>query len=89
MMSSWWLLWLVFMFFLFVSPVSYGWGYRRWGPPNPSYFQRRRHLQAVANGAPGEAEHYRWGWGGDFVWVMLFVGIFWMITAFWWPFGYR
>jgi hypothetical protein len=88
-MGSWWLLWLVFMLLLFASPVTYGWGYRRWGPPYPSYFQRRRHLQATARGAPAEADHYRWGWGGDFVWVIFFVGLLWMATALWWPYGYR
>lgn len=56
MMSSWWLMWLVFMFFLFASPVTYGWGYRGWGPPYPSYVQRRRHLQATLRGAPEEAD---------------------------------
>jgi hypothetical protein len=35
MMSSWWLLWLVFMFFLFASPVTYGWGVPRMGPAIP------------------------------------------------------
>ncbi len=90
MMSSWWLVWLVLMFFLFVSPVTYGWGYKRWGPPYPSYFQRRRHLQATARGATVEADHYRWGWGGDLVWFVLIIGVFWMVTAFWWPYyGHR
>jgi hypothetical protein len=89
MMTSWWLLWLVFMFFFFASPVTYGWGYRRWGPPYPSYLQRRRHLQATARGASGEADHYRWGWAGDFVWIILVVGVIWMVTALWWPYGYR
>ena len=85
MMISWWWLWMVFMLFLFVSPVSYGWGYRGWGPPYPSYFQRRRSQQAAASGAPGAFNHQSWGRGGDFVWVMFLFGIVWVATAFWWP----
>jgi triosephosphate isomerase len=54
-----------------------------------SYVQRRRHLQAAARGAPEEAGHYRWGWGGDFVWLIFVVGVIWVMTALWWPYGYR
>ena len=60
-------------------------GYRGWGPPYPSYFQRQRDLQASSAGASGAFNHYSWGWGGDFVWLILFVGIFWVATAMWWP----
>jgi hypothetical protein len=83
MISSWWFLWMMFMFLLLVTPVSYGWGYRGWGPPYPSYFQRRRELRST--GASGAFNHYSWGWGGDFVWLILLVGIFWVATALWWP----
>jgi hypothetical protein len=89
MMSSWWLLWMVFMFFMLVSPVSYGWGYRGWGPPYPSYLQRRRSAEAAATGSTGPFRHESWGWGGDFVWVMFFVGVLWVSTALWWPFWFR
>jgi hypothetical protein len=41
MYGSWWLLWWVFLLVFLLPPVGYGWGYRRWGPPYPSYFQRR------------------------------------------------
>jgi len=85
MMSSWWVWWMIVMFFLLVTPVGYGWGYRGWGPPYPSYFQRQRDLQASSAGASGAFNHYSWGWGGDFVWLILFVGIFWVATAMWWP----
>jgi hypothetical protein len=89
MLSSWWILWMVFMFFLLVSPVSYGWGYRGWGPPYPRYFQRRRSVQAAAGGGLGPYRHESWGWGGDFVWVVLFVGIVWVSSALWWPYWSR
>jgi len=86
---SWWLLWFVFMFFLFISPVSYGWGYRGWGPPYPSYIQRQRHLRSSAAGTAGDFDHYAWGWGGDILWIILFVGVIWVFTALWWPYGVR
>lgn len=82
MMSSWWLLWLVFIVIFLVPPIGYGWGYRRWGPPYPRYIQRRRRLQAGATGA--SSRHESWGWGGDFVWMVLFIGVLWVLAAFWW-----
>ena len=73
MMSSWWILWMAFMVVFLVSPVSYGWGYRGWGPPYPRYVQRRRGLRAASTGQPADLRHQSWGWGGDFVWVVLLV----------------
>jgi hypothetical protein len=81
MMSSWWLMWMVFMFLLFVPPLGYGWGYRGWGPPYPRYLQRRRTQQATAGGAAGPFRHESWGWGGDFVWIVFFVGFVWVVAA--------
>jgi hypothetical protein len=46
MIGMWWWIWIGFMFLFFVSPVSYGWGYRGWGPPYPSYVQERRRQAA-------------------------------------------
>jgi len=89
MMNSWWFLWMVFMFFLILSPVSYGWGYRGWGPPYPSYVQRRRSQQANAGGASGTFNHQSWGWGGDFVWITMLIAIVWVPTALWWPYWSR
>ncbi len=83
-MGSWWLLWMVFMFFLLVPPVGYGWGYRRWGPPYPRYIQRRRHQQAAVLGSTSTFDHHAWGWGGDFVWMVMLVGMFWAFGALWW-----
>ena len=85
MLSSWWLLWMVLMFFLLVPPLGYGWGYRGWGPPYPRYVQRRRSQQLTASGAARPFKHEHWGRGGDLLWVVFFIDLFWLITAiFWW-----
>jgi len=90
MIGSWWWLWMAFMFVLLVCPVGYGWGYRGWGAPYPSYIQRRRSESAAARGGPpGTFDHQAWGFGGDFIWIALFFGIVWVTTAFWWPVWYR
>ena len=82
-MGSWWLLWIVFMLVLLVAPTGYGWGYRGWGPPYPRYVQRRRGQKAVATGGPSSMNHQAWGWGGDFVWIVLAVGVLWAVTSMW------
>jgi hypothetical protein len=84
MMSGWLVLWTVFMILFLATPVGYGWGYRGWGPPYPRYVQRRRGQLAAGTGAPATFDHQSWGWGGDFVWIMLFVGLFWAVSALWW-----
>jgi hypothetical protein len=81
MLGSWWLLWIMFM--LFFVPTGYGWGYRGWGPPYPSYVQRRRGARAAAAGGDSTFNHRAWGLGGDFVWLMLLVVLFWSLSAFW------
>jgi hypothetical protein len=80
-MSSWWFFWMAFMFLFLVSPVTYGWGYRGWGPPYPRYIQRRRGLQAATTGQPADLRHQSWGWGGDFVWVVLFIAGGWAFAG--------
>jgi hypothetical protein len=84
MMFSWWWLWMVVMFLFLVPPLGYGWGYRGWGPPYPRYIQRRRGQQALAGGGSGTFDHHAWGRGGDFIWLVLFFGAFWVIASFWW-----
>jgi hypothetical protein len=69
-----WLLWIVFMLRFFVAPLGYGWGYRRWGPPCPRYFQRRRGLRAASTVDSAKFDHQAWGWGGDLLWVVLHRG---------------
>jgi hypothetical protein len=84
MFGSWWFWWVAFMFIFLMPPLGYGWGYRGWGPPYPRYIQRRRMQRATSSGGPGPINHQAWGWGGDFVWVMLLIGMFWAISSFWW-----
>ena len=83
MMSSWMWLWLMFMFVFLLSPIGYGWGYRGWGAPYPRYVQRRRSERASRGGGDAPFDHHAWGWGGDFVWVMLLIWIFWLGVGFW------
>jgi hypothetical protein len=83
MMSSWWFLWMAVMFMLLVPPLGYGWGYRGWGPPYPSYLQRRRRERAIAANSVGGVDHYAWGWGGDLMWILVLVGTFWAVTLLW------
>lgn len=84
-MSSWWFLWLAFMFIFLVPPIGYGWAYRGWGPPYPSYMQRRRgDRAAVAGGGTTQFNHQSWGWGGDVLWFVIIFWMIWAVSAFWW-----
>ncbi len=83
-MNLWWFAWTMFVVIFLASPVGYGWGYRQWGPPYPRYVQRRRGARASALGGSATFDHHSWGWRGDFVWMMLLVGMVWMAVAFWW-----
>ena len=83
MIIAWWWLWLLFMFVFILSPVSYGWGYRRWGPPYPRYLQQRRSARAALDGGGTPFDHHAWGWGGDLVWIIFLVWIFWLGMALW------
>lgn len=78
------MLWMAFMFIFLLSPVGYGWGYRRWGPPYPTYIQRRRGQRAVAAGGTATV-HQSWGMAGDVVWIVFFVSVLWAVTALWLP----
>ncbi len=78
-MSSWWLVWIVFMFLFLVSPIGYGWGYRKWGPPYPRFVQQRR---ATAQSAA--YDHRAWGWRADLLWLVFVIGLFWAAAALWW-----
>ena len=83
MISTWWILWMAFMFVFLVSPVGYGWSYRGWGPPYPRYIQRRRALRASFTDSAAASRHHAWGWGGDFVWVVLLIGGGWAAAGLW------
>jgi hypothetical protein len=77
----WWLFLVVFL----LPPIGYGWGYRGWGPPYPSYLQRRRAEQAGrSTGSPSSFNHYSWSWGGDLVWVGFMIALFWAMSVVWW-----
>ena len=84
MMNASWMLWMVFILLFLVSPIGYGWGYRKWRPPYPRYIQRRRGIRAATAGESSILIHQAWGWGGDFVWAMVFVGLLWAVVTLWW-----
>ncbi len=74
----WWVIWTVFMISL-LAPVGYGWGYRGWGPPVPTYVQRRRMQRAAAPTADATSfNHAAWGWRGDLAWVFFVVAMAWL-----------
>jgi hypothetical protein len=77
MTNTLWFLWMGFMFLFLISPVGYGWSYRGWGPPLPRYIQRRRAVRASFTDVAAANRHQAWGWGGDFIWVVLLVGGSW------------
>jgi hypothetical protein len=82
MFGSVWLVWWLFMLFFLMAPMGYGWGYRGWGPPYPSYVQRRRAERSTA--VAGSFDHYSWSWGGDLLWMGLFFAVMWAASTFWW-----
>jgi hypothetical protein len=70
---SWWWLWALFMVFLLI-PTGYGWGYRGWGPPYPSYYRQRRGFAATHPSAA-------WGWFADVLWICFAVELVWLMTV--------
>lgn len=85
MASAWWWMWMAFMFLMLLPPLGYGWGYRGWGPPYPRYVQNRRAARAMSIDPQGSPyDHQAWGWGGDYLWGVLLLGMFWASWAFWW-----
>jgi hypothetical protein len=87
MIGVWWWFWVGFMFLFLVSPVGYGWGYRGWGPPLPSYFQRRGGSQTSRSVREHDSDRSGWGITGDLVWLVALAGIVWAISATFWGFG--
>lgn len=83
MLNDGWLVWMVLMVLLLVPPLGYGWGFRRWGAPLPSYVQRRRARRAWASSGSARYDHTSWGRGGDYVWGVLFLGGLGAVPAFW------
>jgi hypothetical protein len=81
----WLLFWILFVVFLFVVPLGYGWGYRGWGPPYPSYYQRRRRAAATRDPlADADADRQEWGMVADALWIVVIVAIVWLIIALAW-----
>ena len=85
MMFSWLWIWFVFILVFAVFPVGYGWRYRRWGPPYPQYVQRRRSARNASEIGSDAFDHRAWGLGGDLVWIVLFIWVFWFFAGTWWP----
>lgn len=56
-MYWYWWVWIAFIIIAIFLPLSYGWGYRGWGPPYPSYYTRRR-VDRVGSAAPPPAGEY-------------------------------
>jgi hypothetical protein len=79
MYMSWF--WLAMML-VFLLPVAYGWGYRGWGVPYPSYVQRRR-MQSAASAGPATFDHTAWGRGGDFIWGLMLFDIVFIVALLW------
>lgn len=79
---AWWF-WMFVMFMLFM-PVGYGWGYRGWGAPVPSYVQRQRMEAATRAGHPAARNHLAWCRGGDCIWALLAVELILLIALFVW-----
>ena len=84
MVISWWWLWIVFIVLFALMPIGYGWGYRGWGAPYPRFYQRRRHARYANDTSRAGFNHHAWGWGGDFIWLMVMVAIIWFFAGFWW-----
>jgi hypothetical protein len=77
----WWF-WLV-LTLVFFLPVTYGWRYRGWGVPYPSYVQRRRMQLAASRGTGAGFNHKAWGWGGDLIWALMFADMIFFAALFW------
>ena len=76
--------WLMFMVVFLVMPISYGWGYRGWGMPYPSYIQQRRAQRRRSIGSSSSFDHRAWGLGGDVMWIVVFVGLIWAFSPLHW-----
>jgi hypothetical protein len=85
--GTWRLIWMGVMFLVLVPALGYGWGYRGWGPPYPSYIQRRRSRPGVIAVGLVPFDHKAWGRGGDLIWIVASVGIILAATSFLWRGG--
>ena len=76
--------WLMFMVVFLVMPIGYGWGFRGWGMAYPSFVQQRRARRAGSNGSSSSFDHQAWGRGGDALWLVVLIGVFWAFSPLWW-----
>lgn len=68
----WFVFWMLFVVILLLLPLSYGWGYRGWGPPYPRAYRR----------TPARAEdEVTWGVLADVLWVIAVVALIWLVVA--------
>ena len=67
----WW--WMIFVLFLLFLPLGYGWGYRRWGYPYPSWTGRAREARV--------REVVTWGYLADFLWFVTLIALVLLIVA--------
>jgi hypothetical protein len=65
----WFVAWLIFSFATVLVPLSYGWGHRGWGPPQPWLWRRR-------DGAPSP-----WGAAADVVLGLAVFSTGWLVVG--------
>lgn len=88
--------WLLFVLLILVLPLGYGWGYRGWGAPYPTYYRRRRtavgadpaadrlggHEERVVDpDDPAAREAAGWGVAADVLWVVAVVALVWLLIG--------
>lgn len=91
----WWFwFWTFFVIVFVLIPLSYGWGYRGWGPP---YFRRTRsgsvvgvdpdlsepeRLEVLERADDMDVDVVGWTWAMLVVWWLLFVtAMVWFVAA--------
>lgn len=85
-MTLWFWWWLIFVVLLLLIPLTYGWGYRGWGAPYPSYDCRRSRSDPAAPAADPAAraaarEAAGWGVVADILWIVLVVALVWLFLG--------
>ncbi len=82
-MTLWWeLLPLIVLIVFLLLSVGYGSLYRGWGPPFPSYIQKRRGFDTIHFRRSSNFDYVAWGWKGDIVWIAAVTGIVWTVVVF-------
>ena len=54
------------------------------GSALPEVYPATPRGQAAATGGSADFNHHSWGWGGDFVWGVLLMGLLWACFSLWW-----